>query len=141
MKKSIILTGAIAFAISFQSCQSGDNGAQLAKDNAAIDSVANAKGIAFTDSLNMECLMAATTRGMEMGDSMVNASKKGGKGGGKPKTTTVVTPPPPPPSDPKKDKMSGNSQSNADAKKDKMSGSGTNTNTDAKKDKMGGKPK
>ena len=138
MKKSIILTGALALAIGFQSCQSGDNGAQLAKDNAAIDSVANAKGITFTDSLNNECLIAATTRGMEMGDSMVNASKKGGKGGSKTKPTTVVTPPPP--VDPKKDKMGGNTQSSTDAKKDKMSGSGTNTNTDAKKDKMG-KPK
>ena len=95
MKKSIILTGALALAIGFQSCQSGDNGAQLAKDNAAIDSVATAKSTAFTDSLNNECMMAATTRGMEMGDSMVNASKKGGKGGSKPKPTTVVTPPPP----------------------------------------------
>lgn len=93
MKKSIILTGALALAIGFQSCQSGDNGAQLAKDNAAIDSIANVKSTAFSDSLNNECLMAAAAKGMAMGDSMVNASKKGGKGGTKPKPTTTNTTP------------------------------------------------
>ncbi len=136
MKKSIILTGAIALALGFQSCQKGDDGAQAAKDWATIDSVSNLKATAFSDSLNMECLMAATAKGMAMGDSMVNASKKGGKGGSKPKTTTVVTPPPP--VDPKKDKMGG-SNTNTDVKKDKMGGT-QQTNTDAKKDKMG-KPK
>ena len=121
MKKSIILAGAVALAFSFNACQK-DNGEQAKKDWAAIDSIAGAKSTALTDSLNNECMMAAITKGMAMGDSMVNASKKGGKGGKK--TTTVTPPPPPPPVDPKKDKMGGN-----------------NTNTDTKKDKMGGKPK
>lgn len=137
MKKSIILTGAIALALGFQSCQKGDDGAQAAKDWAAIDSIANMKATALTDSLNNACMMDATAKGMAMGDSMVNASKKGGKGGSKPKTTTVVTPPPPP-VDPKKDKMGG-SNTNTDVKKDKMGGT-QQTNTDAKKEKMG-KPK
>lgn len=138
MKKTIIFTGAIAIALGFQSCQSGDNGAQSAKDNSAIDSIANVKSTAFTDSLNNACLMDATTTGMAMGDSMVNASKKGGK-----KTAPKVTPPPPAPIptpvDPKKDKMSGNQQTNTQTKADKMSGESKSA-TDAKKDKMG-KPK
>lgn len=136
MKKSIILTGAIALAISFQSCQSGDNGVQAAKDFAAIDSISNLKVTAFSDSLNMECMKAATEKGMYLADSMMNAAKKGGK-----KTTPKVTPPPPPPpppADPKKDKMGGNA--NTQTKTDKMSGDSKST-TDAKKDKMGGKPK
>lgn len=79
MKKSIILTGAIALALGFQSCQKGDNGAQAAKDWASIDSISNLRATAFTDSLNNTCMMAAKAKGMAMGDSMVTASKKGGK--------------------------------------------------------------
>ena len=135
MKKSIILAGAVALAFSFNACQK-DNGEQAKKDWAAIDSIAGMKSTAFTDSLNNACMMNACKEGMMMGDSMVNASKKGK--GGKKTTTTTVTPPPPP-VDPKKDKMGGNN-TNTDTKKDKMGGDQKST-TDAKKDKMGGKPK
>ena len=99
MKKSIILAGAVALAFSFNACQQGDNGEQEKKDWAAIDSIAGAKSTAFTDSLNTECMNAAMAKGMAMGDSMVNASKKGGKGGKK----TTVTPPPPMKEEPKKE--------------------------------------
>lgn len=132
MKKSIILTGAIALALGFQSCQKGDNGAQAAKDWASIDSISNLRATAFTDSLNNTCMMAAKAKGMAMGDSMVTASKKGGK-----KTNPKVTPPTPVKVEPKKEggKL-GDKLGTQDGKlKDKL-----NPN-DANKNQSGGKLK
>ncbi len=131
MKKLIILTAVIVFAISYQSCQSGDNGAQAAKDWATIDSLANAKGTAFSDSLINACMMAATEKGMYMADSMMNAAKKGGKSGTK-KTNTTTTPAP----EPKKEggKL-GDKLGTQDGKlKDKV-------NSDPSKNSSGGKLK
>lgn len=136
MKKSIILTGAIALAFGFQSCQKGDDGAQAAKDWASIDSIANMKATAFTDSLNNACMMDATAKGMAMGDSMVNASKKGGKGSTKPKSTTTTTTPV---VEPKKEggKLGDKLGSGEDAKlKDKLKGDDKSQSGGKLKDKL-----
>ncbi len=129
MKKIFILTfSLIISAFTYQSCTSPANSAA---EWAKIDSLANMKVMAYTDSLQMACMSDVMTKAKMMSDSMMTVamSKKSGSS----KKTTPKTPAAP--SNPKSDKMSGSKEASTQEKKDKMENSQEST-TQKKKDKM-----
>ena len=122
-----------------------------AKENAMIDSMANAKLMMMRDSMKMDCSNMIDSLAMAKSDSMIDApSHKGGST--KPKNPKADMPKVdikkgdikivnPTNTDPKSSKMNGGTSTSTQDKSNKMSGNTSNTSsTTNKTDKMN-KPK
>ncbi len=131
MKKlfSIFFSG-VLMALALQSCTQPkvDTGREMA----SIDSLASLRVVAYRDSLQMTCMNSVMTLAQARADSMMQTAMKKTPGK-KPKPVTTTTTPTT--SNPKSDKMGGNTQSTIEEKKNKMSGDTTAT-IKKKKDKM-----
>ncbi|MBA2422490.1 MAG: hypothetical protein H0V61_04625 [Chitinophagales bacterium] len=129
---SIFCSG-IVMVFALQSCTQPkvDTGREMA----SIDSLAGLRVVAYRDSLRMNCMNSVMTLAQARADSMMQTAMKKTPGKKpKPKPVTPTTPVPTT-TNPKTDKMTGNTQSTLEDKKDKMSGDTTKT-LNKKKDKM-----
>ena len=139
MKKNILFValGSAAIALVMNSCgNQQDVQKQTDEQNAKIQKAVDDK----LNSLTYNCDSIVTVMATAKYDSLMAAEKDAHKGG-----THKPTPKPKPeepkkvePSNPKKDKMQGNTQNNVDEKKAKMGGKTDSTSFNKKKSKMSG---